>query len=62
MDVDSVCMHNCVRLGGSGGMHPQEILHALRLLPYVAHGKMSIIYPLQMVGLSNVCRPKGGFE
>ena len=26
MDVESVCMHNRVRLGASGGMLPQEIL------------------------------------
>ena len=25
MDAESVCMHNRVRLGGSGGMLPQEI-------------------------------------
>ena len=28
----SVCMHKHARLGGSGGMLPQEILDALRLL------------------------------
>ena len=25
MDAESVCIHNRVRLGGSGGMLPQEI-------------------------------------
>ena len=65
MDVKSVCMHNCVRLG--------EKFHALRLFlrpfwdrsraeySYVAHGTMSI-YHLQIVELAAVCKPKGGFK
>ena len=32
MDVESVCMHNCIGLGGSGGMFPQEIFRNYMLL------------------------------